>query len=1515
MSKALPALWRSCALLLGLTILQATALAQSIACEDLNASVDANCNADITPAAVLAGDPVPGTVYTIMIKTGRRGRILEAGTPGAPFVRVDGVDPQGQRYDYIGRRLVAEISNGNNSCWSFVTFEDKLAPSFGAVEDVTLTCLDDLSCVAFPEATDNCDAAATVNLTGTQTLSGDICAPGGQVIQRTFIAFDDQGNISAPVTQTITITQAPLVFPRDIEFTCEQYACYPSITDATERSACIFDTVDDDDDGTFSNADDDDDDTSTPFSQADDIITVGLQCGFDDGTPACTGAENDTQNGLGCDATLVCNLSAAALPPNTNQPAFTCALPQVAGLEDDDVLATTGAGTPNVFQGGGGSCMYLTTFEDDTLAACGGAPGVFKILRAWTVLNWCTSEVETDIQVIKVIDRTPPTLEVPATVTLNANVGANSGTGGNGNSGNGVCASSGLLPLPTVSDACSGVDLADVTVSTPAGQATPFVDQNSGQVVGFSIPAPFLPFGGPYTITYRVSDACGNEAVATTQVTVEDITPPVPVCDEITAVGLTTTPNSAVFADDLDDGSFDNCGDVFFKVIRLDELNAGDGNAQGRTVGCDDANSEDRLEGANTVAFDDEAFFCCEDIATNPNLVIVRVFDVDPGPGAVAPIRIRPGGDLFGRFNDCVVEVNVNDNLGPQSLCRPDVTLACGDPQIAQFLDPDGLTFEAPVFADVCDVDVTLSVTDGLDPMCNTGTITRTFTALDASGNSAICVQRVTVTPVADYSVTFPDDVLVECGQTSAVAGDRDDVITTQGPCDNVVISQVDQDFELFSTGDTAKIIRCYTVLNWCENPNINVDPTRIANNPNVDAGATLTVFDNGSTVSVTATSDPNLPNVATGYFEYCQVIKFESTDPAVITGEFSDCDGGTQLSDTEFGCTTQVVIDIDAVAGCAPIAGFDYFVVLDIDNQAPFSEVTAAELATGTSYEGNGDGDPFGGLTAPDPTFEAQVTGNYPLGQHVIVVTPQDGSNQQTLIPFVATDCVSPSISRNLAIEIPIVQNILTGEGEAVITFADVARAIEPCGATFDSIRLASGNFSDPFFTSVTVDCSVNPVFVDVKALDEAGGFGFQPQIEVTLVDPDMLCPSFRAAVGGTIGTVMGEDFPNVRVGVAGDYFGNATTDAAGAYAFPDVTLGDSVSIDPYYNDGLANGVTSLDYYFIGRHVLGYELLDTPEKLIAADINNSGQLTAFDLTALRRVVLGIDTEFPNGQTSWRFVDADYVFPDATNPWAEIWPEVVTIDGLAEETLDADFRAIKIGDIDGSAAMLTTPLGPRSRTEQVVLRAEDAVLAAGERARVDVSTDDVEALGYQLTLEWDPTQLRVRDIAAGAHEAAGFGTHLLAEGKLTLAHVGDLRGLLFALDVEAVAPGVRVSEALRVTSSVTEAIAFGPDAAAGSVRLAFGQAESESFAATLSQNRPNPFTGETQIDFVLAEAGEATLTVRDLAGRVVYTHVGDYPAGPSTLRVGAAELRTKGVLSYTLTAGAFTATRRMVVVD
>jgi uncharacterized repeat protein (TIGR01451 family) len=116
-----------------------------------------------------------------------------------------------------------------------------------------------------------------------------------------------------------------------------------------------------------------------------------------------------------------------------------------------------------------------------------------------------------------------------------------------------------------------------------------------------------------------------------------------------------------------------------------------------------------------------------------------------------------------------------------------------------------------------------------------------------------------------------------------------------------------------------------------------------------------------------------------------------------------------------------------------------------------------------------------------------------------------------------------------------------------------------------------------------------------------------------------------------------------------------------------------------PFKQDSILNGVSTFDMLLLSRHILGIQPFDSPYKIIAGDLNNSGSLTTMDLIAMRKRILNLTESFPN-VPDWRFVRADYVFPDPANPWFEVFPESGTMS--FPENPNIDFIAIKMGDFN-----------------------------------------------------------------------------------------------------------------------------------------------------------------------------------------------------------------------------------------
>jgi hypothetical protein len=176
-------------------------------------------------------------------------------------------------------------------------------------------------------------------------------------------------------------------------------------------------------------------------------------------------------------------------------------------------------------------------------------------------------------------------------------------------------------------------------------------------------------------------------------------------------------------------------------------------------------------------------------------------------------------------------------------------------------------------------------------------------------------------------------------------------------------------------------------------------------------------------------------------------------------------------------------------------------------------------------------------------------------------------------------------------------------------------------------------------------------------------------------------------------------------------------------------------------------------------------------------------------------------------------------------------------------------------------------------------------------------------------------------VSSSSNQATGFNLEQSANGLIAVSHIGADE--TFTLELRSTLAG-KLSELLTLNNRITVAEGY-TEAGVTNLQLRFidgvatdtgGESAIENIptVAELRQNVPNPFAGSTQISFALTESGFATLRFRNIHGQVVLEKEIEGIMGENNVMITRDELKGfSGVLTYTLTAGEFTATRKMVV--
>jgi hypothetical protein len=635
------------------------------------------------------------------------------------------------------------------------------------------------------------------------------------------------------------------------------------------------------------------------------------------------------------------------------------------------------------------------------------------------------------------------------------------------------------------------------------------------------------------------------------------------------------------------------------------------------------------------------------------------------------------------------------------------------------------------------------------------------------------------------------------------------------------------------------------------------------------------------------------------GNIMYRQIIKVNDiTSPTIDVTQTGPFCGGYDDPGEDGLCSGDVNVKFSIDDLCSDDLDVTYTLVA--------FEGTSGELTLSQSA------DSFGDLNADGNDFS--ITGNYPIGTHLFVVNVSDncGNSAEEEIEFTVNDCKAPTAKCIFGLAVDLMGPNSNGSAGMVTIPAEWFDK-----DSYDFCSDVTLTFADPNIypdsTERTFRCAdgeIGVVAVELWVQDAAGNTSFCETFVNVQANPqndgeEDICPTppGAAAIAGAIETEASQTVENVEITLSGSADGTYMTGEDGAYNFSNLESGYDYSVTPQLDLEPLNGVSTFDLVLISKHILGVELLDSPYKVIAADVNNSKSVTTFDIVQLRKVLLGHDDSFP-GNTSWRFVAKDYDFIDAANPLAEDFDELMTINDLEGSYLEANFVAVKVGDVNESVSPNANSIESRNVSGTFALNVADVQLTAGQEYAVEFTADLASVLGYQFTMNLDG--LEAVKVLEGEATEANFGLF----GNVVTASWNNeaTSDVAFTLLVRAT-EDVTLSEAMNITSDVTVAEAYNAAGETQAVALNFGKA-----GYALGQNNPNPFKGETLIQVTMPNAQRASLRVHDVTGKVLKEIVQDFDQGMTTIKLNSKDLQA-GVLYYTLQGEDFTVTKKMIVLD
>ena len=1048
-------------------------------------------------------------------------------------------------------------------------------------------------------------------------------------------------------------------------------------------------------------------------------------------------------------------------------------------------------------------CEVNVGFWDERLedANCLGS---YEILRNWIIRDECLPlepgvNPRRHIQAIKVNDTHAPVFaETPIDITVSTDVWN--------------CHASYTLDLPEITDDCGVVS--DIIVNVEGGSVT----NNNGVYTLTNM------VHGDHNVRIRAGDQCHNYSEVEFNIHVEDRVAPNVICIAQITVSLTNTGHAKLFPESIDDGSFDNCGPVFFEVYRME-------------TSCGYPEDLEPGEFVN---------LCCSDIGDDPTLVVLRVWDDASKDGIY--------GNFGDNFSECMVEIKVEDKNTNGIGCPPNVTITCD--QDYTNLDLTG----APSLSTVCDM-AEATFTDNLDNynQCGIGYVLRTWSIV---GENTTCVQRIDIDafdPFQESDIVWPADYTGTC---------MDDVPDQQptfsnNSC-NLLGVNVESDTFYFESDACYKVLNEWTVIDWC---------TYDADNPN-----------------------------SGGIWTDNQVIKILDDIAPVIT----DC-GDKTISTLNSDCILDVLTISNSATdnNCGIGATMSWYYQIDFD--------------------GDGNIDDTGELegSSVSTSFTDVSVGTVTV---IWVVTDGCGNSTPCTQDYIIEDGIAPE-PYCIALT-----STLGQQGSVELWATDFDQGSTDNCTPQDQLIISfteDGNSPNRTFTCDDLPNGVAAqVPVEIWIIDAFGNASFC-NTSLTLTDNNDVCEDQEGAMATLEGNVLTEDnqgVNDVHVTVeelsSGEIYETASEESGHYGMSVPMPVGIDYMITPARDDNHLNGVSTLDVFKIQRHVLGIEKLDSPYKLIAADVNNSESVSAVDLVELQKIILGYTDEFP-ANTSWRFVNTDYEFGDETDPWP--FEEVIALSPLLFSTDAENFVGVKVGDVNGSANPQVQGLHVAPRTDASIgIRIVDRGVEKEETVEVILSFEDVEsvsALQGMLKIDTEKAEVVEIDGTAMSMSSGNFGPQSqIDEGMISFAWTSPEQSSLTRENVIVISLRAKgsynLSELISMEEGRTPGIAYevSETGVITEKRVELRYTEEAVGIFAVAQNTPNPFTIETEIYYEVPVSGTVDFKVMDVIGKVVMSETLTSEKGENVIVLKSDRFPSGGVYHYEITYDGSTEVRKMILV-
>lgn len=820
------------------------------------------------------------------------------------------------------------------------------------------------------------------------------------------------------------------------------------------------------------------------------------------------------------------------------------------------------------------------------------------------------------------------------------------------------------------------------------------------------------------------------------------------------------------------------------------------------------------------------------------------------------------------------------------------------------------------------------------------GMTTIKYKAVDKCGNQDSLSIKVTVIDTAGFKIICQSDTIVACGATFT-------------PRAAEVIASCTQ--------IATNILQSDTIRNKCSIAKINFKRIVTDTSGRKDSCTFMVTFRAADTLLCNQITWPNDTTLTTcgksihpDSLNSKPVITFIQSNCARITTTFQD----TTLAVIGVGgctSTTRRVWTIQDTCSIPPLVCRDTQIISVIDNTAPVLTVpkdTCVYLKFQTSCDtllsflGSATAtDCNAGVTIKNvilgrtDTAGASLVRRYGLGVTNVLVIARDicGNTAKDTVVITVKDTIKPSAACKKS------NNYLNDQGFVRIHARQFdGGSVDNCTAPA-SLRFSwTKNIAD---TILEVNCTQLKI---LRAggdllLDSVKVFPFERNFILWVTDASGnqdTCVGNRflaffdtlnvcgknairntAALEGKVTMINGKSIPNVILSAIGEEQYQKQTGKAGDFAFDNMLPG-LYKIFPYKNDDPTLGVSTSDLIAIQKHILGIERFERMDQFVAGDVNKDDDITSIDLIELRKLILGIYTQFPQN-TSWRFFDKT-LMARTTDHLAMAEFENPYIEAVEKQKSEQNFTGIKIGDVNQSAAPQLDNLQSRNRSAKEVT-IPDVLVKAGNLVEVPFSLDITGLYGLQASIEFKGMQIvGINYNQALIDNTSSINDRMFEKGIINISWIKpytDVRSgsqRLISIYLRPKENG-KLSEFINFKNTGLTAEAYSQDRTVYDLIFKFLPAEAHQGSnlsrAIVMQNSPNPFTYSTMISYTLPAAGKVRWSVTDMTGRLIQVWENALDKGDYQVTLDKNQLKSSGIYYYKLEYNGYAEVRKMILLE